>query len=362
MRISTNLFYDQMTQGLKKNLSDLNTLNEQLATEKKINKPSDDVVGTLRALDYKLTISQNTQYEQNITEADNYLSFYDTVLSQIYTTVGSLKNLTRQTAATSANQTLYANQAENLRDTLMSLSNSTYLNQYIFSGSLSDQPAYALNGNNYDYQGDTQQQTVTIGKGVSLTALNIPGGSGSLSQITPFTYFTAKDDQIVTLADGSTAKFHILPTGTDLLHQTIQVQITDANDADNNDTFTFSNVMDMANVMANAFQDMDVDGTTSLASHTMAMHRIEALASPISQIQTQALTAQSLVGVRQNQLSDQKTRLAANTLSAQTSLGQTEDADLNQTIVTLQKISTTLDALRSAAAKILPQSLFDFLR
>lgn len=359
MRISTNLFYDQLSQGLKKNLSDLNVVSEELSTGKKINKPSDDVMGTLMAMDYKLSISQNTQYEQNITEADNYLSFYDTVLTQISSTVGDLKTLANQSAETDSQKTLYSTQAANLRDTLLGLSNSTYLNHYIFSGSQSDQPAYALNGTSYDYWGNTQQQAVTIGKGVSLTALNIPGSSGNSSLVTPFTHFTVQDDQIIKLSDGSTAKYHIFDV--DAAHQTIEVQITDPTDAANNDTFTFSNVMDMANVMAYAFQDKNVDGT-SLATHTLAQRRIEALAGPISQIQTQALTAQSLVGVRQNQLSNQKTRLDANTLSAQDSLGQTEDADMNQTIVTLQKISTTLDALRSAAAKILPQSLFDFLR
>jgi flagellar hook-associated protein 3 FlgL len=359
MRISSNLFYDQLSNGINNNLSDLNDLNLQLATEKKINKPSDDVLGTVKAMDYKLSISQNTQFEQNITEANTYLSFEDTVLTQISTTLDRLKNILNQKTSTDAERTIYANQAAGLRDTLFDLSNSTFLNHSIFSGSQTNSPAYVLNGT-YEYQGDAGQMAVSLGKGINLSALNLPGNITDKTSdlITPFIYTLPVAGETSTLADGSIVKY--VPTFTNN-STIITVTITNAQNPGNNDTFTFSNIMDIANLVSYGYKKQNVDGN-GLANQQVADNRIEALSGPLSKIQDQALTAQALVGTRQNQLSAQKTRLESDTLNAKNSLSQTEDADMDQTIITLQKISTTLNALRSTAAKILPQSLFDFLK
>jgi flagellar hook-associated protein 3 len=365
MRISSNLFFDWISKGLDKTLSDLNGLNTQLATGKKINKPSDDVLGTVHSMDYKLSISQDTQFEQNITAANNYLSFEDTVLTQITTTLESLKNLSNQTTGTSEDRTIYANQAADLRNTLLELSNSRYLNNTIFSGSQTDSPAFVLNGDQYEYQGDFQQRAVSLSRGINLSALNIPGKSSDPTVITPFAYLL-QGNETTTLADGSIATFSIYadPDPTHL-YQTIQVDIVNPNkqptDPDYKDQFTFSNVMDIANVISCAYMNQGVDGI-GLANQQVANHRIEALSGPISRIQTQASTAQALVGAQQNQLEAQKTRLDADIQNNQDRLSQTEDADMDQTIISLQKLSTTLNALRSTAAKILPQSLFDFLK
>ncbi len=92
MRIASAILYNQLARGLKNNLTVLNELSTRLATGKKINTPSDDVLGTVKAMDYKLSISQNDQYGQNLTEANNYLEFNDTVLSQVSNTLDELKN------------------------------------------------------------------------------------------------------------------------------------------------------------------------------------------------------------------------------------------------------------------------------
>ena len=93
MRISSNRLSNQLLQGLDDNSSKLTDISIQLATGKKINKPSDDVLGTSQVLGYKLSISQNGQYESNITWANNYLDYSNTVLSQVSNTLESLQKL-----------------------------------------------------------------------------------------------------------------------------------------------------------------------------------------------------------------------------------------------------------------------------
>jgi flagellar hook-associated protein 3 len=365
MRIASNMIYNQMAQGLQDNLTKLDTLSTQIGTGKKISKPSDDVLGTLKAMDYKLSISQNNQAEQNITEATNYLNFQSTMLTQISDTLTTLKQLTSQTSGTTVDQTYYASQAAGLRDNLLDLSNSTYLNSYIFSGSQSNLSAYALDENpasptvnHYVYQGDARQMSVSLGTGITSMAINIPGNSADPAVITPFGY-NLQAVKTTTLSDGSLATFTPV---ADPAHNsiTIGVQITDPN---NNitDNFSFSNVIDVANFLSQAWQKKDVDGTTSLTVQ-QSTNRIEALTGALDDIKNQVLTIQGQAGIRETQLNDQKNRLVADTVTQQDNLSATEDADMDETIVSFQKIATTLNALRSASSRLLSQSLFDFLK
>jgi flagellar hook-associated protein 3 FlgL len=356
MRISTDMLYKNMAKGLQDNLKDLNTISNRIATGKKINKPSEDVLGTLKAMDYKLSISQTNQALQNITEAVNYMNFDNTVLTQVSDTLASLKKLTSLSATSPEYRTYYASQAATLRDNLLDLSNSTYLNSYVFSGSQTDQQAYVFDGVNhlYAYQGDSLQNSVSIGTGVT-TALNIVGNSTNGAVATPFNVSQAPPT--TTLSDGSSAVFTVAAPANNSM--VIQVQIFDSLN-NQTDTFSFSNVMDVANLISHAWQNQDVAGAA--LSQQQSSNRIEALAGTMDNIQSQLLTVQGQMGIRQAQLNDQNTRLQADKVTQQNNLGQTEDANMDETIVALQQMTTSLNALRSAAAKILPQTLFDFLQ
>jgi flagellar hook-associated protein 3 FlgL len=352
------MFYNHISQGLMDNLNELDTLSTQIATGQKINKPSDDVLGTLKSMEYKLTISQNKQGQQNIIEANNYLNFTSSVLTQVSNTIASLKKTTIQPEGTAQDQTYYSSQAAALRDNLLDLSNSTYLNSYIFAGTLSDQKSYVYDATNhiYLYQGNSQQSSVSIGPGINLNSLNIIGNSPNGTTNTPFGY-TLAAAATTTLPSGSVA----VCTPDALTHpnsNTINVQITDS--LTNVDNFSFSNIIDVANIISQAWIQKDVDGTALTAQQSR--DRIEVLGSTLDQFQNQLLVAQGQIGINQVQLNDQKTRLDTTTATQENNLSEIQDADLDKTIISLQQIGTALNALRSASSKILSQSLFDFLR
>jgi flagellar hook-associated protein 3 FlgL len=364
MRISSNLLYNQFLRGLNDNSSKLTDISNQLATGKKINKPSDDVLGTSQVLDYKLSISQNDQYESNIAQANNYLDFSDTVLSQVSDTLGSLKNLISEGGGTSGsteNRASYSSQTANLRDFLLDLSNSTYLNKYVFSGFQTDQQAYVYDSTNnqYVYQGDSGQLKLSIDKRMTQT-INFVGSSDDSNIATAFSY-TLKAPETTTLSDGSLVTYTAVPNSS-RGDTNIQVNITNPDhpgDPNYEDSFNFSNFMDLANTLSHAWQYQDVGG--SALSESKSMNRIAALAIPLGKAQNQVLTVQSEVGIRQASLNDQKTRLNANTVIFQNAQSQTEDANMDETIMDLQKISTVLEALRMSSSKVLSKSLFDFL-
>jgi flagellar hook-associated protein 3 FlgL len=358
MRITSNIFYDHISQGLMENLKELDSLSTKISTGKKINKPSDDILGTLKTLDYKLTISQNNQGQQNIIAANNYLNFASTVLTQVSSSISNLKKTILKTDGTSQDQTYYSQLVATLRDSLLDLSNSIYLNTYVFSGTLSDQESYSYDAatHSYLYQGNNQQVSISIGPGNTLNSLNIVGSSPNSTTITPFGYTLAAADT-VNLPSGSSAVLtpDILtnPNAT-----TVNVAITDSQA--NVDNFSFSNVIDVANLISHAWAQEDVDGTALTGSQ--AQDRLETLSGVLDQFQNQLLTVQGQIGINQAQLNDQKIKLTSNTTAQQNNISNIMDADMDETIVSLQKISTNLNALRAASSKILSQSLFDFLQ
>jgi len=364
MRISSNLLYNQLLRGLNDNSSKLTDISNQLATGKKINKTSDDVLGSSNVLGYKLSISQNDQYESNITGANNYLDFSNTVLSQVSDTLGSLLKLISDGSDTSGSandRASYADQAATLRDYLLDLSNSKYGDRYIYSGFQSDQKAYVYDAANhiYAYQGDSGQLKLSIDKEMTQT-INFVGSSADSTIATAFSY-TLQASETTTLSDGSLVTYTPV---SDPVHgvTNIEVAITHPDhpgDPNYEDSFSFSNFMDMANIATKAWQYQNVDGTA--LSESKSMNRIAALGIPLEKAQEQVLTVQSEVGIRQTNLKDQTTRLDANTVSLQNAQSQTEDANMDETIIDLQKISTALEALRLSSSKILSQSLFDFL-
>jgi flagellar hook-associated protein 3 FlgL len=364
MRVASAMLYDQLARGLKNNLTELNDLSARLATGKKISAPSGDVLGTVKAMDYKLSISQNDQYGQNLTEANNYLEFNDAVLSQVSNTLKELKNLVyngSDTPGTAEDRAYSAEEAANLRDYLLDLSNSQFRDRYIYSGFQSDQKAYAYDAVNhyYTFQGDSGQLRLPISKEMNQT-INVVGSSADASLSTAFSY-TMQDVESTILSDGSLVSYTAVPDPV-LGKTSIEVSITHPGhpgEPDYEDHFSFSNFMDMANILSSAWQYQKTDGTS--LSQSQAIRRIQSLSIPLEKATKQVLTVQAEMSTWQVHLTDQKSRLEASTVNLKNILTETEDADMTETALELQKLTTSLEALRISSSKILSQSLFDFL-
>ncbi len=153
-----------------------------LATGKKINSPSDDVSGMMKAMDYKVSINEIEQYKRNISEAEEHLSFADTTMDSVYIALDTAKAKAVQGAsATTDDRIKIASEVAQLRDHVLSLANSKYRNRYIFSGYKTDVQSFDAG---FNYQGDSGEINVFIDRNATM-AINIPGdqvfGSGSTS-------------------------------------------------------------------------------------------------------------------------------------------------------------------------------------
>ncbi|HYA85701.1 MAG TPA: hypothetical protein VEI57_01370 [Nitrospirota bacterium] len=343
MRITSSILYSQILNGLQNFQATDSELTNELSTGKKILKPSDDVAGTMRAMDYQVSIRNNNQFENNINDATTNLNLTSNVLTGVSSTLSALTNLiSSSSSTTTVDSATLANQASQLRNELYNYSNTKNGSDYLFSGFLTNQQPYTIQNQPvgtvpstaYVYNGDDGALNIPIGSGKTMQA-NVTGNDA-------FSLAQGALPASVTLSNGQIAEYSA-GAGT-----AVNVTILHSDGVTVADSFSFSNVMDMANIVSSA---LSTDDTS----------RIEAMTEPLSDMQNQVNALQSDVGSRINALKDQTSLLTQNTTTLQNQQSTVEDADTNQLALQLSQTSTALQALESTASQILTQSLFNFL-
>ncbi|KAA8785573.1 flagellar hook-associated protein 3 FlgL [Paenibacillus sp. 4624] len=150
MRITNNMLGAQLLMNLNRNAQQMNNTQTQLATGRKINKPSDDPVGITYSLRYRAELSSNEQYQKNVDSAVSWLEFNDTVLNQAGNVVQRLRELTVQATTGTNPQTALDSineEVKQLKEQLIDISNSKLNGKYIFNGETYDVKPYDFPSN-----------------------------------------------------------------------------------------------------------------------------------------------------------------------------------------------------------------------
>jgi flagellar hook-associated protein 3 FlgL len=335
MRITPFMIYDQLIRSLQGNIENLGQLNGQLASGKRLDKPSDDVISMMKVMDYKVSIRGNEQYRRNIDEALSQMQFTDKIIGSIAQTLRDVRNsAVRGSSGNESDQSMasLADGVAELRDYLVGLSNSRFRDRYIFSGYRTG--TGAIDPATYSYLGDSNLINVTVDHGAAVP-VNVPG-STALS-------YTLAAEKTTRLGDGSYV--HYTPgSGT-----TVRVEIRGADNTTVLDSFEFSNVVQMTDLMSTALRNRDLP-------------RINALLDPFQTAIDHTLDVQGDLGARMNRLDSQGKRIDAVNLNLNASLSDTEDADMARTAAEIKKTEAALEALRVSSSRVLSQSLLDFLQ
>ena len=84
MRVTNNMIMSNTKININGNKTNVNTLNNQMTSQKKISRPSDDPVIAIRALRLRSSLSQiNQYYEKNIPDAEAWLDVTETSLTNM---------------------------------------------------------------------------------------------------------------------------------------------------------------------------------------------------------------------------------------------------------------------------------------
>lgn len=200
LRVNPNL-----SLGLANALDQLNqqesAVLQQLNSGKSVNAPSDNPAALAAYIENQAAAGQNDQYSQSIGSVQGGLQTADAALNTVVTSLGQAISLATEgangTLSATQRQAL-ATQVDNLQQQVLLAANQSYQGVYLFGGTASTTPPFAVNNlspSGVSYQGNNGVNSIELAPGET-AAMNVPG-----NQI----FTNAAGDTFQALKDLSTA-------------------------------------------------------------------------------------------------------------------------------------------------------------
>jgi flagellar hook-associated protein 3 FlgL len=167
MRIASSLMFQNTIQNMDNQQSNLTQLQQEISTNKRLLTPADDPLGAAQAVQLSQSGAALSQYSTNQTSATASLGIEDQTLTSVTGVLQQVSQVLQSLGSgtlNDANRQAKAKQLQGLRDTLMSLANTTDSNgNFIFSGFQGNTPPFTNQSNGgVTYSGDTGAQMVQI--------------------------------------------------------------------------------------------------------------------------------------------------------------------------------------------------------
>lgn len=142
MRITNQIMQNNAINNVQVNKRQMNTLDTQLSTQKKINRPSEDPIIAIRALRLRTSLNEVTQYlKKNIPDANSWLDVTEGALTEANDIISDIYNYCVQgsTDTQSTNERKVISDAiKELRSAFYSQGDVDYAGRYVFTGYKTD--------------------------------------------------------------------------------------------------------------------------------------------------------------------------------------------------------------------------------
>jgi len=416
MRISTHQAFLSGLQGLLDGQANVNRLQEQIATGKRVDTPGDDPIAAPQIIALNRQIALLDQYQSNADNAINRLTLEEATLDSIGDSLQSVRQLAVQAgdgALDVESRKSIAAELEQRVGELLGLVNTQGVdNEYLFSGYQADtEPFVRSSGGGFSYQGDEGQLFIPIGSNLNVAAsdsgkalfadLGVPnnftvqaGGANTGTGVAQNSVVTNQagydafypDDAVITFTvSGGTTTYSVtrasngaaISGGTPLLPLTnvaytpgeaitfegIQLEINGA--PDDGDVFTAASAapqkQDLLTIVENlalGLSSLDNSPGDQLQRNELISDSLLGLDNALSAItQTRAK-----VGARLNTIDNVSAANDSMKLVSQQALSNVQDLDYNEAISQLTQSTFVLQAAQQSYMTISNLSLFNFLR
>ena len=399
MRLSSSQMYQQSVNIMLEQQAKLTEVDQQIASGKRILKPSDDPSATVQILNLNTEVLKLEQYSSNIDAARTQLSQTEEVLQQSGNVLQRARELMLQAnndTLDSNNRKAIAGELSSLKSQLVALANTRdATGEYVFAGFQVGTQPFSEEGKNVVYAGDRAQRMTQVGSGIQMAVRdnghevfrNIRTGNGQFvvradgtntggavvkpTQIGPFvadTYmvsfslvsadtpmtYQVTDSAGAVVAAGDYFEGEFIDVGGARLH-------FDGMPA-NGDTFTVE-PSDVRDVFATIQDAVDVlEGFASGTTSTALLHnRLNEGLDNLDQSLSHLLDHRAGVGARMNSLDTQQDVHETNVIQLKESISSLEDLDYAEAVTELNLRLTALQAAQQAYIKIQNISLFQYL-
>lgn len=142
MRITNKMMTNNMMSNINKNKLSMNTLEQQYSTGKKIQRPSDDPIVTVRALKLRTNLSELTQYyEKNIPDAKSWMDVTESALTTVNDILKQINTNCVQGSTdtlTASDRSSIVSNLEQMKEQIYQEGNTNYAGRYVFTGYKTD--------------------------------------------------------------------------------------------------------------------------------------------------------------------------------------------------------------------------------
>jgi len=396
MRVTTNTMFNSLLSNLNRNVAEYQKINEQVATEKRINIPSDDAKGLSVSTVLKSQQSAYTQYLSNITDAKNYLKGADNALGQLQDLIVKIREFAQTNAtetSTPIEMDIAAQQIDQFIEEAINIANTKVNDRYIFSGYKSNEPAYddtariiqpyAASGNTYDgvvtAEGDytgTDNKTYMI--------RFVQDGSVGVETDPAVTAYQISDDNGETWSDTQTfnsLKVNIpnsdgTDSGVSLTFEdrsfkngdTFQVQVAMGKYQGDDGKISFNtNFNSKINTNINGqevFEDSGFFDSVYKLKNALLSRNYNEIAQTVDELDAMHTNIQSKVtmtGINLNRLEVTESNLTALQENVLDHIQSIEKVDVIDIICQFSMVESALNSSMTALSKVFPKSLLSML-
>lgn len=326
MRITNGMMINNMMSNLNSNLNRLSKYNDQGASGRLFNKPSDDPIGMSKSLKLYTDVSKIEQYERNLRDADAWMKTTENALEEM----GEIIQRTREISVSVANGTntqtdskAIAQEVKQLKEQMIKLGNTRHAGRSIFTGHKTNEDLFEEVDGKIKYKIAVSQKDLSVyNVGISEDMeINIIGSKIFGNMI--------KDPN---------------DTSKEILEYGGNVAVGDEPYLLN----VFDNIISAMGAGENSEDFNQAETSKSLDTLDAAF--------------TQILGVRAEIGAKTNRLEMTEKRLSSEALNFQSALSQNEDVDYAELIMKTKLAENVYNASLAIGSKIIQPSLMDFLR
>ena len=399
MRVTQSLEQSQFLSAINQLESNLSTTQNQISTGLSFTTAAQNPVAAGLVTDYNQVLTQSQQFVTNSNSAQTSLNTEGSALTQMQTSLQSLRDLALEANNSSESPqdlSAIASQATQIQNTLLSIGNTQDGNgNFIVAGVSTQTQPFALSATGATYSGDQGQrqvqiapgQTVEVGDNGNLVFNQIKTGNGTFQATAaagntgtgvvstatvadPADYtggtfsidFTAPNTYQVLDANNNVVTSGTFTNGQAISFSGVQVTLTGQPAAGDSFSVAPSTNQSIFTTVQNLVNALQQQGTTSAAGEAQLNNSMNVAINNIDQALNQSETVQSSVGARLNTITTQQSMAGNQQVQLKESISNLQSLNFASAITSLDQQNTTLSAAMQAFTLTQGLTLFKFIQ
>lgn len=313
-RLGSSQLTDKILINLRQQMKEQDRLFEQISSNKKIIRPSDDPIATSKSIDFRNQLNRNQEYENVVNSADVWTNMTSAALDDSISTWNRFNEIAiaaSDGSKNAADRLGMAEEIEQLLQHLIQIGNTSHAGRYLFSGSKTQTPPFRF------------ESDANTGK---IQGVYYEGDS-----------FVRQ----VKTKDSGTLSFSI--SGSNAGSPDKRGSFIDSNE----DIDAFKSMIQLRDKLLNN-DIMGISGAGGI------IDQVEQVAASLSSAQVRLGGAQEVLELDRNRLVEQNADL-------EQFLSEIEDADVAKLIMELNNVQNVYEAALASGGRIMQLSLLNFI-